>query len=199
VTRRCVAFEGAQLRLVTLQALLLVLTQQMHTLNQDSVVTEISDIAHAVKLQLLVTWPNLPQTSWLAKYLVVLLSDELDELAHLVWGGIVALIIVFAAGAVLVMLPVVTVEKILDDTLEIMRQVMLLPDKLHHHVAFRVPFTLHVLSDAFLAPLLLSQLNSSLELQRSSALHLFLLLEGQEAFLGFAKLVLENSVDYFKS
>ena len=92
----------------------------------------------------------------------MLLFDELDELTHLFEGGIVALFVVATTGAVFVVLTGVSRQQVINDQLEVRRQVVLRPGVLHDHLTVLVPLSVDMLRYVVFVTSLLSHLNTAL-------------------------------------
>ena len=194
-----VANHLAERRVVAVQFLLLLVGEDLPRLHQDVLGAQVRDLGDAVVGEAFIPRLDpLHHVLLLAKGLDVLLADELKELAHLRGVGFGAALVVTAAGAVLIVLPVVGAEQVRNDRLHLRGQVPLGPDKLERPRAFLRNHLLDVVSDAVIVRLGIGLFNFALQVESFLNFSSTVFLDEKKLVLGESQLILENAVDYGK-
>jgi len=151
---------------------------------------EVCNIAATVILELLVgRFDSLHDILLLAHDFDVLLSDEFKEFAHLLDIWVVSFFIVPATRAVLVMLAIVSTQKLSDDGLKLRCQVALGTHEFERVFAFIVDHLLDTVSDTVLVLFRVSFLHLPFQVKSLLVLSCIILFDGEKLFLSESKLV----------
>ena len=117
-------------------------------------------------------------------HLDVLLANKLKEFAHLLNRGLIALTIVPTARTIPIMLFLLRIEDVSDDSFQFGREVFLRAGELEYVRAILLGYLRYFIRNTIFFILGLRSLHLALQSQRLSLLNSVVFLDLQESFLG---------------
>ena len=137
--------------IVPFKFLYLFLREHLLRCAKNILLAKICNIAATIVLKLLVGWLySLHYVLLFTHYLDMLLSNEFKELAHLLNIWVISFLIVLAAGAVLVMLSIVSAEELGYNAFKLRCQVALRAHEFESVFAFVIDHLFDAVSDTVL-------------------------------------------------